>query len=220
MKHYLYQSKAKIEALYRQIESAKKTSTKTKWKLNWGIASVERETQTSSEANDEDKLQAVLAELEAQELVGPLDENKPYIKGIFPMRWGLYNDSMMRPDNEGPLVWFSGVQEGVLLGMGGSSHHIVGMFGITSTSSRSATPMLVTFLWSAVDTGETPPFYRGTPRDERDELYSAMALANHYLRGPIQNMDFVAKVLSRDGQCRLEPFRDSKRGEAILATPL
>ena len=219
LKFYLYQSRAKIDSLYAQIQEPRKT-TRTKGKLSWLGASIEQETEYSYEIGYQQKLDAVVKELEAQQLVGAIEERKPYIKGIFPMRWGLYDEGEQRPQTTGPLVYFSCLQDSVLLGLGGSSHHIVGCNGITSTSSRSVTPVLVSFLQAGLETGKMPPVYRDSPREERGHLYEAMALANSYLKGPVQYLEFVAIVLVRDDQCRLEPYANSERGEAILATPL
>jgi hypothetical protein len=218
LKFYLYQSKAKVDSLYRQIQGAKKR-TKVKWKLDWKFVSVERETETEAETNDVDKLRAVLSEINAQELVGPIEAGKPYIQGIFPMRWGIYNDSGLRPDTEGPLVYFSCVQDGLLLGLGGSSRHIVGCYGLTSTSSRSSTPALVAFLRNGMDYGGIPYSYE---REDADQVFGAMALANYYLQGPSQSLEFVAKVLCRSSHrhCHLHPWDNEQRGIAILATPL
>jgi hypothetical protein len=122
MKFYLYKSKAKIDWLYEQVQQ-NKTKIKSKWKLDWKIISFEREIENETETNDEDKLQIVLSELQAQQLIGAYEEGKPYIQGIFQMPWDIYNDSGIRPVNEGPLVYFSGVDDKILLGLGGSSHH-------------------------------------------------------------------------------------------------
>lgn len=220
LKFYLYRSRAKVDWLYQQIESSHGKRTKLTWKIDLKVLSIGRESDRNNEATDEEKLKAVLSELEAQQLIGCFEDRKPYIKGIFPMRWGLYNDHGFRPESEGPLVYFSGLQDGLLLGLGGSSHHIVGNYGLTSTGSRSVTPALVQFLRSGLD-GESQRlcFYENR-QDEISEVSEAMALANDYLKGPIQNLEFVAKVLCRGEQRRLRPFSNSERGEVILATPL
>jgi hypothetical protein len=106
--------------------------------------------------------------------------------------------------------------------MGGSSCHIAGCYGATATGSRSTTPTLVRFLREGMEDGDVSacrqPWIEA--HDEDQELCSAMALANHYLRGPVQSLEFVAKVLwcSRK-HMRIRPFADG-HGQAILATPL
>lgn len=224
LKSYLYESRAKIDAHYQQLRAPRKRTT-VEWKVDLKVLSVSRKTEHDGEVSDHDKLKTVLRELESLELIGSVDEGKPYIKGIFPMRWGIYNDSGMRPDNEGPLVYFSGYADGLLLGLGGSSHHIVGCYGIGSTASRSSTPALVQFLRSGLDTGEASPPYWRNRREELDEVFTAMAIANGYLKGPIQDLEFAGKVLCRGNARGLgryvgvsDPQADS--ATAILATPL
>jgi len=77
------------ESLYWQTERAREKKRKLKWKLDVKVVSVERESETNRVSN-EDKVRAVLAELEVQRLIGSIEERKPYIKGIFPLQWGIY----------------------------------------------------------------------------------------------------------------------------------
>lgn len=223
LKFYLYESRAKIDYLYRQIQGPKRKTT-LEWKVDLKLVSISRKTETEQDPTDEAKLTAVLTELESLQLIGAPEERKPYIKGIFPMRWGIYNDSQSRPDNEGPLVYFSGFADGLLIGLGGSSHHIVGCYGLSSTASRSSTPALVQFLRTGLETGEAPAPYWRDRREELDQVYQAMAIANRYLREPTQDLEFVARVICRgDGSgwgLRIEQGKDREPVEAILATPL
>jgi hypothetical protein len=109
-KYYLYLSKTKLDMLYRQVASQGKTKASIEWKVDAKVISVSRRSETEDDLDDDDKLRLVTAELEDRQLVGLLEDDKPYIKGILPMRWGIYNDSGFRPENEGPLVWFSGLE--------------------------------------------------------------------------------------------------------------
>ena len=137
-KSYLYRSKAKIDLLYQQIQDPQVTTT-LRWNIDLTVFSWQREKESKSEINDQDKLDAVVAALEEHQLIGPPQARKPYIKGIFPMRWGIFNDEGFRPNTEGPLVYFSCLDDGLLLGLGGSSVHIGNPYGIGGTSSRSST---------------------------------------------------------------------------------
>ncbi|HWC95340.1 MAG TPA: SAVMC3_10250 family protein [Candidatus Sulfopaludibacter sp.] len=221
-KYYLYLSKAKLDMLYRQVAAQQIKKASLEWKIDIKAVAVTKKSETEEEVDDDDKLRLVTAELETRELVGGIEEDKPYIKGMVPMRWGMYNDSKLRPANEGPLVWFSGIENEILLGMGGSSCHVEGCYGATATGSRSVTPALVNFLRGGMDAGDTEQCRQiwKEPHDEDYELCSAMALANYYLRGPVQALEFVAKVLWRQrGYARIRPFMEDY-GQAILATPL
>ena len=221
-KSYLYRSKAKIDGLYQQIQEPKEKTTLT-WKIDLKFLSWESKKEREGEINDQEKLDAVVAALEEQQLVGPPEDRKPYIKGIFPMRWGIFNDSGYRQDTEGPLVYFSGLDDGLLMGLGGSSVHIGNPYGIGGTGSRSSTPALCEWLRSGLDTGNRPPRHRPLGEDDLYEISNAMAWANHYLKEPTQNVEFVAKVLCRGEGYALRPLDSldsEERGEVILGTPL
>jgi hypothetical protein len=61
------------------------------------------------------------------------------------MRWGLFNDQGTRPQDEPALVYFGGINKEeipIVVGLGGSSMHVEGHRGATSTYSRSAGPPL------------------------------------------------------------------------------
>ena len=219
-KSYPYRSKAKIDLLYQQIQDPQVTTT-LRWNIDLKVFSWQREKESESEINDQDKLDAVVAALEERQLIGPPQARKPYIKGIFPMRWGIFNDEGFRPNTEGPLVYFSCLDDGLLLGLGGSSVHIGNPYGIGGTSSRSSTPALCMWLRCGLDTGEIPPNrYKESLGDEMYDIAEAMALANHYLKAPTQNVEFVAKVLWRREGYALHPLDREERGEVILGTPL
>ena len=216
LKTYLYQSKAKIDWLYQQIQTPKEKTT-LRWKIDLKVLSWEREKESLSEINNQDKLDAVVAALEERQLIGPPESRKPYIKGIFPMRWGIFADEEFRLDTDGPLVYFSGLVDGLLLGLGGSSVHIGNPYGIGGTSSRSSTVALCKWLRCGLDSGECPHPYS---ENEMSEIPEAMAWANNYLKPPTQEVDLVAKVLWRGKEYALDPQDREVRGEVILGTPL
>ena len=186
------------------------------------IISREFQKERESEINEQDKLDAVVAALEERQMLGPPDDHKEYIKGVFPMRWGLFDDHNIRPNTEGPLVYFSCLVGKLLIGLGGSSLHIGNPFGISSTNSRSSTPALCAWLRAGLDTGDRPPsHYRESEYSELYEISEAMAFANEYLEGPTQDVEFVARVLKRGEGAVLRPGqRREERGEVILGTPL
>ncbi len=219
-KSYLYRSKAKIDLLYQQIQDPQVTTT-LRWKIDLKVFSWQREKESESEINDQVKLDAVVAALEERQLIGPPQARKPYIKGIFPMRWGIFADEGFRSNTEGPLVYFSCLVDGLLLGLGGSSVHIGNPYGIGGTSSRSSTAALCEWLRCGLDTGEIPPNrHKESLGDEMYDIAEAMALANHYLKAPTQNVEFVAKVLWRGEGYPLHPSDREERGEVILGSPL
>jgi hypothetical protein len=221
LKFHLYVAKTKVNMLYQQIHSTDRRKSSTEIKIDAKVASVTRKTERESEPSDEEKLRAVLEELYDSRQVGSIEEPSAYVKGTFPMKWGLYNDSGLRPDNEGPLVYFSGFDSGILVGLGGSSKHVIGFYGATSTGSRSATPSLVAFLLAGLETGE-PPKYPDCwdMRAEEDQLHTAMAIAHHFLRPPIQQLEFVAKVLMHNEAHGGQRWLGEESAAVILGTPL
>lgn len=220
MKWYLYRSDAKLRMLFQQIA---KTGAKNaiEWKAGYGGVGLSRKSESDDEVDEDDMLKAVTERLEYDGQVGTLEEPKLYVKGIMPMRWGMYNDLGRRDSAEGPLVYFGGLDKDMpmLIGLGGSSKHVIGHEGATSTYSRSSTPALVDALCRGIETGE---FERVYPKEEReeDEIYSAMAIAQHYLRPPTQNLEFFAKTLMVGYIIGVERFIGVDKTKVILGTPL
>jgi hypothetical protein len=134
MKWYLYRSDAKLRMLFPQI--AARSGAKTiEWKLSAVLGSISRKVESEETLDEDDMLKAVIEELERAGQVGTVYEPNLYFKGVIPMRWGMYDDSGMRDPAEGPLVYFGGLDSemSILVGLGGSSRHVMGHEGATST---------------------------------------------------------------------------------------
>jgi hypothetical protein len=198
LKHYLYISKTKVEMLYEQVASSAKENRSLEWALGVKALKLTRKTETQDEPDLDDKLKAVIEEIEALCLVGTAADPKEYIKGTLPMRWGLYRDAG-RPDEEPPLVYFGGRIPDSVFGLGGSSRHVIGNCGASATGSRSATPALITHLLDGL--GLPREGWNSWPRiRDRDDLFdyetcAAIALATGHLKGPDQVLEFYAKTL-------------------------
>lgn len=217
VKFYLYRSKNKIDMLYSQLDQGDQ-SNKVKWKVD--LKAVSRESETEKRhAELEEKLQSVLDRLDREGQIGTVEDDLPYIRATLSMRWGLYNDSGLRDPAMGTMVYFGFTNDELLFGMAGSSFNVDGMYGLTSTSSRSATPWVVNFLYAGIESGNHPDAFGDLSDGNTQQVYDGIALANHYLRGPEQTLEFVAKQISRERHCRLRPWRD-ERGLGVLATPL
>ncbi len=220
MKWYLYRSDAKLRMLFQQIA---KTGAKKaiEWKAGYSGVGLSRKSESNEEVDEDEKLKAVTERLEYDGRVGTLEEPNLYIKGIMPMRWGMYNDLGRRDAVEGPLVYFGGLDKDtpMLLALGGSSKHVIGHEGATSTYSRSSTPALVDALCRGIETGE---FERVYPKEEREEdgIYRAIAIAQHYLRPPTQNLEFFAKTLMVGDIIGVEQYIGIDKTKVILGTPL
>jgi hypothetical protein len=143
MKYYLYISTSKVDMLYGQLATERKTKKSFELKTSVAVASATM-SHESEETSDTPytKLAAVLDEIESSGELGTIDEPGTYFKGTLNMKWGLLGDAG-RPTDEPPLVYFGGRTESTIFGLGGSTRHVIGFEGATSTSSRSATPYLV-----------------------------------------------------------------------------
>jgi len=221
VKFYLYVSRSKVQMLYEQMYRAT-TGKKLQVSAPLPIGSASLEAQLPDEVDRDDMLRAVIAELEERQLVGTVEEPKTYFKGIMAMRWGLYNDHGSRPEGEPVLVYFGGYDPSanLLVGMGGSSRHVVGHEGASSTTSWSFTPTLVRWLLSGLSTDQPPDVGWREQYQEEHVLYGAMAIAQHHLKPPTQNLEFVAKTLAT-GEASVPPqFLGVDRTRVVLGTPL
>jgi hypothetical protein len=222
MKWYLYRSDAKLKMLFGQI--ARNEGKKTiEWKTAFG-RSVSRLSKLEKDADvdEDDMLKAIIQELEYAKQVGTIYEPNLYIKGVMPMRWGMYNDAGRCDPDTGPLVYFGGLdaEQQILLGLGGSSKHVMGHEGATSTYSRSSTPALVTALCRGIESGTRELPQKDDPRAAEDEVYKAMAIAQHYLRPPTQNLEFFARTLMTGKTSNCELYIGIPTVRVILGTPL
>jgi hypothetical protein len=219
IKWYLYVSDSKLQMLFQQV--AKGSKKEIEWKAGYAGIGLSRKKESDETADRDDMLKAVIEALEYNTQVGTLENPNLYIKGIMPIRWGMYNDLGRRDPDHGPLVYFGGFDKDMpmLLGLGGSSKHVVGHEGATSTYSRSSTRALVDALLVGIEDGQ---FERRYPREEHeeDEIFRAIAIAQHYLRPPTQNMEFFAKTILTGSIYGVEQYIGIKETKVILATPL
>lgn len=223
IKFYLYISTTKLNMLYEQIHVSSKRIIKNTISSKVPFISGAHESSAEETPDRDDKLRAVEDELTYRQLVGTPDEPKDYFKGSMRMRWGLYNDYGTRPEEEPPLVYFGGFEKAIplIIGLGGSSKHVVGHEGSTNTHSRSSTPTLVRWLLSGMEYDCSPiiPLWRDR-RSEESELFSAIAIALHYLRPPTQELEFLAKTLASGTLYGYEYITGFSEAKIVLGTPL
>jgi hypothetical protein len=221
LKWYLYRSDAKVRMLFEQIAKPGGSKKTIEWKAGVAALGLSRKSESDDSIDEDDMLKVVIERLESAGQVGTLEDPNPYIKGIMPMRWGMYNDNGGRDPDQGPLVYFGGLDVDVpmLIGLGGSSKHVIGHEGATSTTSRSSTPALVDALCHGIESGEFEPFHPEEEREE-DQIYRAIAIAQHYLRPPTQNLEFFAKTLMDGTIHGVEQYIGIEETKVILGTPL
>jgi hypothetical protein len=217
LKYFLYISEAKVNMLYGQIASGAEAN-KVQWKADFKLASYSYESQINDgNRSKEDRLKAVIDSLEKADLIGTVDEPKEYFRGSIPMRWGLFEDQG-RPANEGPLVYFGGYGQKTILGLGGSSKHLLGMDGSGNTGSRSCTPYLVSYVLAGMNIDQTG-WNAFQQIDHEHSVFEGIIIATSQLKGPTQTMEFVAKTLL-EGTTRHSIVTRNERKQCLLGTPL
>jgi hypothetical protein len=221
IRYYLYLSTAKLDMLYEQVFRESKRSGRS-LSLPTGIGSAEISSESDGTPDRDDKIRALEQELEERGLIGDLNEPRDYIRGILPMRWGLFDDNGTRGEGEPALVYFGGFDPAdgpLLVGLGGSSVHVIGYQGASSTHSRSNTPALVRWMMSGLG-DEQPVSLSEDPRVEEQVVMSAIAVAHQSLRPPTQNLEFLARTLLTGTLLGYEQYTGSPRSRVILGTPL
>ena len=169
-KYYLYISDSKADMLYAQSRLGR-------------------------DARDPDsvcKLEAVLAHLARADRIGTIDQPKEYFAGDIPMRWGpcLFIDPQLTPS---PLVYFGGVTEKTVVGLGGSAKHVIGEVGPSRAGVHSCLPSFIFQLRQEL--GENLPLDLKFTDDNQATLM-AIHQATTLAKGPSQKLEFVAKRLT------------------------
>lgn len=218
LKSFAYISDSKLRALHGQLVEIP-SDRKLEWKMDIKVASLTGSLQQKeSEQSRESKLKAVVDALESQGQIGTIHEPLEYFRGSVPMRWGIFQDQR-RPENEPPLVYFGAFAGDTILGLGGSTRHVLGSEGISSTTSRSATPFLVHHLLSGLGLPDDGWDSFKSYDDSEGMTYQAIVLATSQLRGPTFDMEFVAKTLVT-GSVRHQIVTRGERRKCLLGTPL
>jgi hypothetical protein len=221
LRFYLYISRAKIDMLYDQMFQP---SSRRRLGISVGAPAASASLQTESEDREdrEGRLREVEEELRSRELVGTIEEPKDYVEGTMPMRWGLYDDCGRRPEGEPALVYFGGFDKEVplMVGLGGSSRHVVGYEGASGTWSRSNTAALVPWLLAAANGEDSPKQRQWWSDGDEQSVFQGMAVALHYLRPPTQNLRFLARRLLTGTSRGDEHLIGVETTQVILASPL
>ena len=198
--------------LLSQISPGAKQKTGTEFKIDFKIFGFKKST-TNEKKDLIQKLEAVVDFIHAYGNLGTVDNPDSYFTGTMPMKWGPYSDSFI-PSNE-QLIYFGGVTDSTILGLGGSKKHLIGFSGDSNPHSHSAMPFLIGYLEKelGIDTNKS------NNTIDTDSSLVATHLATTQMKGTVQNVEFMAKRLS----CGTSPFpqRDKNNDmKVLLGTPL
>lgn len=217
MKFYLYISDAKVDMLLPQVPHELKKKVAFEFKLDLKLISASRRSETEGTDDRIARLEAVVSFIRETCDVGSVETPREYVEDTLPMKWGPYGWR-----NDSPVVYFGAATETTVVGLGGSMKHVMGSTGPASADSQSFTPILLSFLErqfeSELEKHRTESGgAEGTKldKDEAEMSLGAVALASIYMRGPKQNLNFLAKRLLFG---RSEPHAQGR--SVLLATPL
>jgi len=206
--------------LFPQVPHDIKKKVALEFKMDLKLLSASRRTETESEDNRIARLETVVDFIREYGNVGTVDEPDEYIEGAMPVRWGPVVNDMM----DSTVVYFGGQTDKTYLGLGGSMHYVIGSSGASSANSRSATPVLLEYLYKELKVNEPISSFSERPEEYKTYLREAItpaeciALASTSLMGPLQNVEFLAKRLSY-GAVESRDY-EKRRPFALLATPL
>jgi hypothetical protein len=211
MKYYIYVSDAKVDMLLPQIPHEARQRIAFEFKFDLKLLSASRRSETETDDNRFNRLEAVAAFIREYGNLGTVDAPDEYIEGTLEMNWGPYGGEAF--DTESPLIYFGGVTEQTIVGLGGSAKHLIGSNGSSQPHSHSATPFLVHRLIKEL--GSSLSHEEGSRPNEDSDYWSLRAaeLATTQMKGPKQQVEFLAKRL-------LYGKGYSKKKKILLATPL
>jgi hypothetical protein len=200
LKVYVYVSDTKVDMLYDQIPPKTRDSMAIEWKVDLKLIGMKLSMNTPAQTRYT-KLEMVCAFIDAHEAIGTVDNPKRFFRGDMRMRWGAVG-------RESAMVFFGGVTDRTIVGLGGSLTHVIGGAGkadveLASTNYPSSTlPSIYNSLQQVtrkagglVLTAQDSRGYlsrsdSGSSRSEED--LRLIAYTTTHLQGPIQTLEFLA----------------------------
>ena len=208
LKYYLYISDVKVDMLISQIAPQPKKQLSAELGINLGVLRGSVSGEIQSVPNRTARLEFVLSYIRENGDVGTVDDSSDYFEDNLNMRWGPYVP-------EPKMVYFTGISDGgTVLGLGGSTKHLIGESGSDHIGGYSLAPSLLGALAKdpelAADLSERT--LNDNPSKAMSIVYST-AVGNTSLT---QRVEFFAKRLLL-GKHSTEEDRSTM---VLLGTPL
>ncbi|HEX8147774.1 MAG TPA: SAVMC3_10250 family protein [Pyrinomonadaceae bacterium] len=227
MKYYYYISDTKLDMLSQQIRRgmSKKTS---EVKFDAKIISATRKNE--SEHDRYERLEHLCEYIHRFGDVGSVDDPGDYVFDTLDMQWGPYG----RTENvNNPLIFFSGLTDHTVVGLGGSAKHLLGEAGAAVAHSASGTALFARYLVEELKLSrENSELYQalkeqtdhrtGKLKADNEEYLGLMGLACYTMEGPTERLEFLAKRLLH-GKLPDEKYWTEKgmaNKYALMATPI
>jgi len=220
MKYYIYISDAKVDMLFPQVPHDIKKKVALEFKMDLKLLSASRKTETETEDNRIARLETVVDFIRQYGNVGSVDAPDEYVADCLAMRWGNYGTSF----EDSPVVYFGGMTDKTIVGLGGSMKHLLGSTVESHAHSHSATPFLMEYLVKDLQI-RLPDEYEAGLRWAREHGQEftpivAVELATTQMHGPEQKVEFLAKRLAFGPVERFAEHASLQNRNALLATPI
>lgn len=206
MKYYIYVSDSKVDMLLAQIPHDAQQKLAIEFKVDLKLFSASRRSEQADESNRFTRLEAVVSFIREYGNLGTIDQPNHFIDDSLEMQWGPISSSTEKVTP----VYFGGVTEQTIFGMGGSMKHLIGQSGSSHPDSESLTPVLINCLQQEITASDKDDHPRGSPENW---ALRAVELATTQMKGPTEPLEFLAKRL-------LYGRGVSKKRKVLLASPL
>lgn len=187
MRYYLYISDSKVDMLFAQIPSKLRDKIAFELRVDIKVVSVSLKDRPNDETRYS-KLEVVEKYIGDNLTVGSVDEPEEFFTGLLPVRW--------RPGEN--LVYFTGTTKRTFLGLGGSSHHVLGSAPTPESGVRLAS--VLPYMRSVIqkDVDESLKGMLSPQLEGRDNYLGAFLKLSEILESmtmPEQRVRFLAKRL-------------------------
>ena len=214
LRFYLYISDGKVDQLLPQVARSFGDRRRTEFRGGFKGLGARYEREDAAGTDRVLRLQEALNKLEQNADVGPVEEPRAYVHGRMAMRWDV-----LTAGDDSSLVFFGGRDVGTVVGLGGSVRHVVGARPDAQGHGQLSPSVLPGMLRGLrTDAHGIDAFEDGegeTDADAAEFALWAVLRAVDALRGPVQNVEFVAKRLLHG------PVRQSEDAvPVVLGSPL
>lgn len=192
LSYYLYISDSKVDMMLQQIDPGSTKGHQTELSIGLKVFGARRTVVSAAGADRVARLERVLRHLSDTRSVGTLDAPERFFWGLMPMRWRVIPSEL-----SGPLAFFGGTWEGMSVGLGGSSRHLLGADAAEGgLFPGSTTPALLDGIAASSELEDE--LVVDAVEDELDGDLGALETVRKAVAavpGPTQNVEFVAKRL-------------------------
>jgi hypothetical protein len=205
-RYYLYISDSKIDMLLGQIDPALMRKRVSELSVDLKVFGARRGVESPAGAERIARLERVARHLQDHGDLGSVDEPGQFFWGLLPMQWGHTIRTR--------LVYFGGQTDRTILALGGSIQHVVGASPAGAGPLSLPASLLPSLLAELAPDTTVPAGPLGGGYDPDVAAFRQVQSAHQRLRGPVENVEFIAKRLLHG------PNPDGDGRSILLGSPL